>query len=129
MHTSETFGLQFSNIPVVNLRLEFVETYRNALELLRRETGCSHFHNICTDVLELDAELNHSMRICIMSMESYINYAVWDILGATKAWTPEKRLLFKNPYGHKKGICGAYYDVLPSLIEPKLSLRLTDNTL
>lgn len=38
---SERFGLNFQNIPVVNLRLDYAQAYRDALELAHRsETTC-----------------------------------------------------------------------------------------
>jgi hypothetical protein len=126
---SETFGLNFQNIPVVNLRLDFVQAYRDALELARRAEACPDFPCDLAAKQEMDFDLNWTLRSSIINLECYVHYAVWDVLGCTQAWTPDKRKTAKNPYGHKKGICGAYYDTLPALVAPELSLRVIDNTL
>ena len=126
---SDTFGLKFQNIPVVNLRLDFIQTYRDALDLIERSSVCPAFPCDAVAKSELDTELNWSIRSSIINIECYVYYAVWDVMGSTGAWTPAKRKVARNPYGHKKGVCGSYYDTLPSLVAPELSLRVADNTL
>ena len=126
---SDTFGLKFTNIPVVNLRLDFVHTYRDALERVRRDSSRFKYLDCELSGHELDQSLSWSIRSSIINLECYVNYAVWYVLGCTENLTPEISQLLKNPYGHKKGICGSYYDTLPSLVDPTLSLRIYDNTL
>ncbi len=122
---SEAFGLKFENVPVINLRLDFenVRTYANDLMVAEKTEQNSKQTHWCNNRFEIENELNWLMRMSIINIECYVQYAVWETLHRKGLWTPEIGQKLRKPFSLGRGTCKVYYHSLPGLISPEVSLR------
>ncbi len=121
---STVFNLKFENIPIINLRLDFnnVLKYANDLMVAEKEYSNSKQPHWYNNRFEVEAELNWLMRMSIINIECYLQYAVRETLHRKGLWTPEIGNKLKNPFLLGRGTCQVYYHRLPSLISQEISL-------
>jgi len=121
-----------SNIPLWNLREEF-HYVRNmlhsedfAVALRNRDrpirTPVLDWHGNDADLLSL------LVQRAVLGVESYTVGAAWIKLGELGRMTTEINKKVRNPFSikAKSGTASAYYDHLPSLIHPDLSVAVID---
>lgn len=125
MKESREFQLQFENIPIVNLRLDFNNFKSYVDEVLEEEkknsiSTSSHWHN---NRFEIEEEFNKIIRLSIMGIECYVKSAVWDQLHRNGQWNNQVADKLKNPFSMSRKAYEVYYHSLPSLISENLSLK------
>jgi hypothetical protein len=125
MKESKEFQLQFENIPLVNLRIDFKNFKKYVDKVLQEEekhkiSTTSSWHN---NRFEIEEEFNNIMRLSVMGIESYVKAAVWDQLHRNGQWNREIANKLKNPFSMSRKVYEVYYHSLPSLISANLSLK------
>lgn len=126
------FQPSMGNIPLWNLREEFHYTremlnsvdFSIAYRARQRplQTPLFTWHGSDTDLLSL------LVQRAIQGVESYTVGAVWIKLNELGKMTSELNAKVRNPFSikHGSGTVSAYYDNLPALIHPQLSVRIVD---
>lgn len=123
--------MAFENVPVINLRLDFEQVRRYASDLNIAEAAGQnsmrvHWNN---NRPEIENELNWLMRMSIINIECYVQYAVWETLHRKGLWTPEVAQKLRKPFSLGRGTCRVFYQSLPSLISPDVSLTRSNKKL
>lgn len=126
------FSPPMANIPLWNLREEFHYTremlhsahFSAAYHAGQRplQTPLFNWHGGDTDLLSL------LVQRAIQGVESYTVGAVWIKLSELGKMTNELNAQVRNPFSIRRGsgTVGAYYDNLPALIHPDLSVKIVD---
>ncbi|HAG50694.1 MAG: hypothetical protein A2X87_01095 [Deltaproteobacteria bacterium GWC2_42_51] len=131
---SETFGLAFENIPIINLRNEFARYYavlndKNFLSQFEGpikpiETPYMVWHGMPDDLITM------IMQRVILGVEAYLPSAVFYELGMRGKLNKNNLPYLRNPFEFGgRSTVDNYYDKLPSLIDKSLSLKSFDNEL
>ncbi|MDP9179906.1 MAG: hypothetical protein M3O61_19740, partial [Gemmatimonadota bacterium] len=128
---SKSFGLRLENVPVINLRMDFenVRKYANDLVDAEEADGNSTLPHWRNNLFEIETELNWLMRMSVINIECYVQYAVWETLHRRRLWTADIGVKLRNPFSLGRGTCRVYYHSLPSLISPDISLLRRDPVL
>jgi hypothetical protein len=131
-------ALQLGNIPLINLRQEFsiwnrwIRSGQLATQLARKgppqpiQTPFLIWGAMPADVLTL------ILQRTILGAESYIPFAVWSELGETGRLTSELNVAIRNPFSiktNRRGTAVRYYNLVPSLLDPKHALEATNPAL
>lgn len=131
---SETFGIVFENIPIINLRNEFARYYaalddKNFLSQFEGpiqpvETPYMIWYGMPDDLITM------IMQRVILGVEAYLPGAVFHELGIQGKLNKNNLTYLRNPFelGGRSTVEN-YYDKLPSLIDKTLSLKSFDNKL
>lgn len=132
MHqTSPTFGIKLSNIPLINLRSEFVSNYKLLSDASFREQFKKRPQPIRTPYFVWldwpEKLLTHFLQKAIVGVESYLPGAVYHELGIRDR-LKENMKYVRNPFGIRgvRGTANLYYNALPSLVDEALSLKRCD---
>jgi len=135
MHqTSPTFGIKLNNIPLINLRSEFMSYYkllsdpRFVEQFQKRPQPIRTPYFIWLDCPE--NLLTHFLQKAILGVESYLPGAVYyelGIIGSLK----ENIEYVRNPFAIRgaRGTANLYYNALPSLVDKAFSLKRCDEDL
>lgn len=131
MSRSVAFGLKFENVPIANLRIDFEKalTYANDLMMAEETELISKQPHWYSNRFEIESELNWLMRMSIINIECYVQYAVWETVHRRKIWTPEIGAKLRSPFSLGRGTCKVYYHALPGLISPSTSLMRANQKL
>jgi hypothetical protein len=75
--------------------------------------------------LHMDRDLSWLLRMTIIDIECYVQYAVWETLHRRGLWTPAIGAVLRRPFSTRGrgGTCGVFYHSLPSLISAETSLK------
>lgn len=127
---SEQFGLEMSNIPLINLRNEFNVHFEMLATPAFRERFSGRVNAIQTPWLIWSGMPNAFLSLAI---QRAINGAESYISGMTLAEAGRRSLLnqcilaaLRNPARLGHGIADSYYNKLPGLIEHNLALQTAD---
>ena len=127
------FEPPMSNIPLWNLREEFyytkqvIHSEEFAAALLHNKrplkTPTLDWHGDAADLLSL------LVQRAILGVESYTIGACWIKLNQLGRMTTELNNKVRNPFliRARSGTASAYYDHLPALIHPELSIPVVDS--
>lgn len=134
MDTDPVFDLSFSNIPSVNLRLEFDRTYE-FVRSTEAERGLKHtatpidastmrWHGMPEDLFTL------LLQRSVLGLESYLSSALWRTSALLGILNAELSAKLRNPsaFGAKLFVTNIY-DRMPAAVHPELSLRYQDQRL
>lgn len=129
-----TFNLTFSNIPSINLRLEFDRTleFVNSPEAERGlkppiapiEAAIMTWHGMPEDLFTL------LLQRSVLGLESYLSSALWHASVVLGIFTPELTAKLRNSSAFGARLFAAnIYDRMPAAVHPELSLRHQDQSL
>lgn len=124
------FGFELTNIPLLNLRMEFNAVFRfvHSTELEKSlgpvikpiRSPMMIWHGMPEDFLTL------IVQRAILGMEAYLVGAVYVQAGLRGKLTKELAQKLQNPFRIKRGARAveSFYDLLPSALDRKISLRV-----
>jgi hypothetical protein len=125
------FGLKLNNIPIMNLRTEFV----NNLALLadkKFQAQCQMFGRpIETPYLTWfgmpDTLLTILLQRAILGFESYVTDAAYQLCGEAGRLTPELAAKLRNPFSlGGGGTADNYFNRMPALVDTQYQLKVAD---
>jgi hypothetical protein len=132
---SATFGVTFSNLSIINIRQEF-EQYLSLLHDPQFRASLLHMPG----PVELPGltwlglphhALTYMLRHAILGMEACVNAAVNEEAHVRQMMTPEISAYLSDPFSApgRRGTAEAFYNNLPSLLDPRHALRCVDEAL
>ena len=134
MSINETFGLKFSNIPMINLRMEFNKTYgflhsREAEECLKPPIRPIKLSLLIWGGLPEDL-MTLLLQRAILGIEAYLPGALMEASAILGKMSRELFAKLRNPFsfGSKSAVANIYHR-MPSAVHPELSLRHLDQQL
>jgi hypothetical protein len=129
------FGLQFSNLPIVNARTEF----DHHLKLLRNSEFRESLHAILNPVVLPEitwrglpyGALTFMLQRAILSLEACVGAAVDGELRKRKVPTAEEEEWLRDPnkIPGQRGMAQMFYNNLPGLVDPAFQLQVVDPAL
>ncbi len=128
------FGLKFSNIPVINLRMEF--NYMYAFLHSRDAEACLKppLKPIRTRLFVWGGMPDDFMTLvlqrAILGIEAYLPFALWYTSAVLGNMSKELVAKLKKPFsfGSKSAVANIYHR-MPAAVHPELSLRHLDEAL
>jgi hypothetical protein len=134
MQKQPAFDLTFSNIPSINLRLEFDRAHEFVNSPVAErglkppiapiEAAVMTWHGMPEDLFTL------LLQRSILGLESYLSSALWHTSAVLGIATPGLTAKLRNPsaFGAKLFVANIY-DRMPAAVHPELSLRYQDQGL
>lgn len=134
MPKQTTFRLAFSNIPSINLRIEFDRAHEfvnsSAAERGLKfstepiETAVMKWNGMPEDLFTL------LLQRSVLGLESYLSSALWHTSAVLGIATPSLAAKIRNPSAFGARLFAAnIYDRMPASVHPELSLRYQDQSL
>jgi hypothetical protein len=133
LQTDDLYGLKFSNIPLINLRMEFNRCFLFVFDGLEKalssriapiETPLMVWLGMPQDLMTL------LIQRAVLGIEAYIPGAVFYETGIRGKLTSELAAKLKNPFAFgARNSVGNFYHHLPAQADPSFSLRVVDKQL
>jgi hypothetical protein len=132
--SSTTFGISFSNIPLINLRWEFRAHYDvvRAPGFMFQPDGS--MTTIVTPYLQWvgmpDAGASLLAQRALSGLECYMSAAVRDYAASIGRLSALVSQACMNPFALPGRIAAhKYYNALPAVVEPRLAMQISDGVL
>jgi hypothetical protein len=134
MSSEPPFGLKLSNIPLINLRMEFNHTYAflntpEAEQCLKPPVGATRTHLFLWVGMPGDL-MTLLLQRAVQGIEAYLPGALMLTSGVLGNLSGELVAKLKNPFsfGSKSAVANIYHR-MPTAVHPELSLQHFDQAL
>src|SRR5688572_3181703 len=130
MSKSPTFGVKFSNVPILNLRWEFRDFYERAATpgFLRHPDGVGQALQTRYFVWEGMPEAGATMMVgrAILGQESYLCYAARFEAHDRGTLTPQLQAACANPFSLGRNAADNYFNAMPALVDPAIPMKVAE---
>lgn len=127
---SKILNAKFTNIPVLNLRMEFKRYYDFLNELVSK--NITQINTVIDSLFIIwkcmpDDFFTLILQRGILGIESYVPGAVWEVLIRTGKYKKRYMRYLQNPYSLQgESVPDKYYNALPRLVHEDMSLKKCD---